>query len=344
MKRAIIKSMLIITLLLLMSVVSYALTSGAGELTLVLEYNNSPLRNIDLSIVRVADASESGKRIVYTLTSDFAGCTVDLGDLSTENNIAMSGVLSRHVRINNISVTTATTNSNGTVKYTNLEPGLYLVMMSANSRYVMTSVVVPVPMVENDGFVNYLVTAYPKIEPIPEDTEPPDTNPPDTDPPDTDPPDTDPPDTNPPDTDPPDTNPPDTNPPDTNPPDTNPPEETTGPPEETISPPEETTESPPQETIYVEGIGELTPTEVDGVYMIIGEDGVPLYYMYDDDLGEWIEVDEFGVPLGSLERPAGELPQTGLLRWPVPVLTGSGMILTAAGVIVTGRGKKRDED
>lgn len=353
MKHTVIKSVLItIILVLLMSAASYALTSGSGELTLVLEHNNSPLSNISMSIVKVADAGESEKTIVYTLTSEFRGCRVNPNNLSTENNIAMSATLSGYVRNNNISVTTATTNSKGTANFKNLDPGLYLVMMQSNTRYIMTSVVIPVPIIEDDGFVNYIVIAHPKTEQIPEPPNPPEDT----------------------------SNPSEeiTKPPEettklpeetTKSPEetTKQPEETTAPIEETTGPPEEITE-PPYETTapepitesesetltpastYVEGIGELTETNVPGVYVNIGDDGVPHYYMYDEDLGEWIEVDEFGVPLGSLESGSGsgagaeELPQTGLLRWPVPVLTGSGIILTAAGLIATGRGKKRDED
>ncbi|MDR2356116.1 MAG: hypothetical protein LBE16_07960 [Clostridiales Family XIII bacterium] len=58
--------------------------------------------------------------------------------------------------------------------------------------------------------------------------------------------------------------------------------------------------------------------------MIFDEDGVPLgEWRYDHETGEWI-FDEFP-PLSGL------LPQTGLLRWPVPALAVSGMILFAIG-------------
>jgi hypothetical protein len=57
--------------------------------------------------------------------------------------------------------------------------------------------------------------------------------------------------------------------------------------------------------------------------MIFDEDGVPLgEWRYDPELGEWV-FDEF--------PPLADLPQTGQLRWPIPVLSLSGMILFILG-------------
>jgi hypothetical protein len=57
--------------------------------------------------------------------------------------------------------------------------------------------------------------------------------------------------------------------------------------------------------------------------MIFDEDGVPLgEWRYDPELGEWV-FDEF--------PPLADLPQTGQLRWPIPVLALSGMILFVLG-------------
>jgi hypothetical protein len=106
--------------------------------------------------------------------------------------------------------------------------------------------------------------------------------------------------------------------PPTDPPPEDPPPVVT-PPEET--PPEET---PPEETPPSSGPGEPPP-------MIFDEEGVPLgEWRYDPELGEWI-FDEF--------PPLAALPQTGQLRWPIPVLSLSGMMLFILGWVMR---RKRD--
>jgi hypothetical protein len=42
--------------------------------------------------------------------------------------------------------------------------------------------------------------------------------------------------------------------------------------------------------------------------------------------------------------PLGFLPQTGLLRWPIPLMSISGALTTACGVMVVKRAKKEDDD
>jgi len=69
----------------------------------------------------------------------------------------------------------------------------------------------------------------------------------------------------------------------------------------------------------------------------------------------YIELDEDGTPLGRWEPaddgedefwifeemvPLGELPQTGVLRWPVPVLSLSGLLFIALGAIMNRRGRQ----
>ena len=59
---------------------------------------------------------------------------------------------------------------------------------------------------------------------------------------------------------------------------------------------------------------------------------------YDDyDPPEEYEVPEEEVPLD--EYPPGDLPQTGALRWPIPILAGTGGIMLTTGAILN---RKRD--
>ena len=43
-------------------------------------------------------------------------------------------------------------------------------------------------------------------------------------------------------------------------------------------------------------------------------------------------------------RPISRLPQTGQLRWPVPVLAGMGLVFLLIGWILSKRQEKRNED
>ena len=72
----------------------------------------------------------------------------------------------------------------------------------------------------------------------------------------------------------------------------------------------------------------------------------------------FIELDPDGVPLGQWDPkdddpgslifdpfpPLANLPQTGQLRWPIPVLSCFGMLMAITGVIVVKRHEKNEEE
>ena len=82
---------------------------------------------------------------------------------------------------------------------------------------------------------------------------------------------------------------------------------------------------------------------------------VPLDRLIPDGDG-YIELDEDGIPLGRWEwspddevwlfeqfPPLAELPQTGLLRWPIPVLLSAGLLMTAFGAVLVKRPGEQQE-
>ena len=73
--------------------------------------------------------------------------------------------------------------------------------------------------------------------------------------------------------------------------------------------------------------GKLTLNE-DGSYTEFDENGTPLGTWYPNDDDTWTFQDL--TPLGDT---AAILPQTGVLKWPVPVLAGSGLVLVLCGYI-----------
>jgi LPXTG-motif cell wall-anchored protein len=81
--------------------------------------------------------------------------------------------------------------------------------------------------------------------------------------------------------------------------------------------------------------GTLVPNE-DGGLVELGEDGTPQgEWRYDEESGEWIF--EPIVPLVPL-------PQTGMLNWPVPVMSGLGVVCFSAGFVLLKGNRKRDEE
>ena len=72
-----------------------------------------------------------------------------------------------------------------------------------------------------------------------------------------------------------------------------------------------------------------------------------------DGNGGFIELDDDGIPLGTWHwcpdeevwlfdemLPLGDLPQTGLLNWPIVVLLISGILMIAFGIFIVKRSKE----
>jgi len=85
----------------------------------------------------------------------------------------------------------------------------------------------------------------------------------------------------------------------------------------------------------------------DGTYIEYDSDRTPLgTWEYNPDTDEWEFLPFDDMPLSPIDIEASEfkvLPQTGMLRWPIPVLTAAGTILLIFGsfIIATGRKRKR---
>lgn len=352
MKRIIFRTVCALTLLLLLSVVSYSLTSGAGEITFIAEFDKSPVNNLNLAIVRVADATENNGQIEYMLTSAFAGINVNFNKMGDpDENKTMSLALVGRVKANNITTISKKTNASGKAVLTGLDPGVYLVFMpdSAGNAYVMTPVIVPVPIMEEGGFINYLLAVSLKLSPTTTTTttttttETPTTKSPTTTTTTTSTTTTSTTTTTTEETTTTTTTTTTSEAPTTTTEETPNPSTSTTTTTTTTEAPTTTTETaPPTTTTYVEEIGDLEETPVPGVYVHVDEEGEPHYYVYDEELEEWVETDENGIPLAGL-TPEEELPQTGLMRWPVPILSGSGLLLLSTGLVVLPKGRKRDK-
>jgi hypothetical protein len=97
--------------------------------------------------------------------------------------------------------------------------------------------------------------------------------------------------------------------------------------------PEPTPEPEPGPTPPVEDGHDLVPGP-DGRYIEMDENGVPLgEWRWDEPTEQWI-FDEY--------PPLAEMPQTGQLRWPIPVMAVAGMVLFAIGWAIK-RGQEANE-
>ena len=97
-----------------------------------------------------------------------------------------------------------------------------------------------------------------------------------------------------------------------------------------------TTTTPPTE-------GNLVPDE--NRHIEFDSDGTPLgEWTYDDEEGTWVyeEFDDDEL-LFEEETPLGDLPQTGVLRWPIPFLCALGGVTMTSGLFVLTKGKKKNE-
>ena len=123
-----------------------------------------------------------------------------------------------------------------------------------------------------------------------------------------------------------------------------PPPESSSPPPESSSPPPESSSPPP----YI-------PPPYIPPPVVIPPPPVPTGEMNSlvEDGDGWLEFDEDGVPLGRWELdpetgewifdafpPLGEMPQTGVLRWPIPWLSGTGTLLIGFGCVINRKGKR----
>ena len=171
MKRIILGVVVALWALCMLPAVSYGVALGKGDLTIAMKYGNTSLTGLNIAIYQVADITETGGKLEYTLTSAFSGSKVTFNDLSTEANIAISAKLDTYASANQIPMTAnKVTDNSGNAEFTGLNAGLYLVTYADRSKeaYVITPFLVSIPTQNADGKSwNYILTAYPKAEPTP---------------------------------------------------------------------------------------------------------------------------------------------------------------------------------
>ena len=148
---------------------TYAMDSVPSSLTVVMEYDGSPLKGVNVAVCRVADAKVEKYDVVYEATQDFTGAEADFTDLTKQKNIALAAVLDVYASAHDITMSVKATDSAGKAAFAGLSAGLYLVAQrdGANSRYIIAPYLVAVPGAGASGDQwNHDVVSYPKTEPV----------------------------------------------------------------------------------------------------------------------------------------------------------------------------------
>lgn len=162
-----------------------------GSLTLTASYGATPLVGAPFKLYLVAEHDGASD---FALCGEFAGSSVDLSDLSTAGKLAQAALdLERWAGEKEIApLTQQNTDSSGSVSFTSLAQGLYLIggvtHQQGSHRYQSAPCLISLPSLDGStGVWELNVTAFPKFErsgtsggdPTPTPTEPDTPTPPD---------------------------------------------------------------------------------------------------------------------------------------------------------------------
>lgn len=145
-----------------------------GTLNVTMRCEGTAIPGGSLTIFRVGEVCEDDGNYSFATTGKFVESGVSLEDVESAD---LAAALAKFVADNKLEGETKNIDFMGTVKFENLELGLYLVVQNtpAEGYFAAEAFLVSVPMLE-DGVYVYEVDATPKVEleKAPEPTEEPD--------------------------------------------------------------------------------------------------------------------------------------------------------------------------
>lgn len=175
MKKRIVSALLALMVLCFAAMAVYALEvpdlSRTGSIHVALTYEGESVPGGSITLYRVAEiAVENQSDFSFRYVDSYADCGVDLSDLHSAETAAG---LARFTGENAIQGLTGTIGSNGTITFTELELGLYLLVQNtpAPGYNPITPFLVAVPNYTGDSY-EYDVNASPKVDLEPAPTEP----------------------------------------------------------------------------------------------------------------------------------------------------------------------------
>ena len=154
--------------LFLISITAVSALDEVGSITVNLEEGKkgTSVKNVELELIKIADIINGQ----YLLINDLQDTGVNLNTLKTAEDMKNAAhTISKDTVSKNIGGTRKTTNDYGTVKFDQLEKGVYLLQATDINKYeniVSTLISVPVFNNESKNSMNYDISIVPKHSPV----------------------------------------------------------------------------------------------------------------------------------------------------------------------------------
>lgn len=157
-------ALMLLSLLALSASAEVVDTTKRGSISVQMKHNGKAVPGGELTIYRVAEINGAA----YWYLPDYASCKESLSDLHSSR---LPAALAALVKAKELEGTVGQIDQNGSVKFPDLETGLYLIMQTkaAEGFNAVNPFVVTLPGVKN-GYYIYDVDASPKVELEPEET------------------------------------------------------------------------------------------------------------------------------------------------------------------------------
>ena len=154
--------------LFLISITAVSALDEVGSITVNLEEGKkgTSVKNVELELIKIADIINGQ----YLLINDLQDIEIDLNTLETAEDMKNAAhTISKITVSKNIVGTRKTTNDYGTVKFDQLENGVYLLQATDINKYeniVSTLISVPAFNNESKNSMNYDISIVPKHSPV----------------------------------------------------------------------------------------------------------------------------------------------------------------------------------
>ena len=154
--------------LFFISITAVSALDEVGSITVNLEEGKkgTSVKNVELELIKIADIINGQ----YFLINDLQDIEIDLNTLETAEDMKNAAYTISKITVSkNIVGTRKTTNDYGTVKFDQLEKGVYLLQATDINKYeniVSTLISVPVFNNESKNSMNYDISIVPKHSPV----------------------------------------------------------------------------------------------------------------------------------------------------------------------------------
>ena len=154
--------------LFFISITAVSALDEVGSITVNLEEGKkgTSVKNVELELIKIADIINGQ----YFLINDLQNTEVNLNTLETAEDMKNAAyTISKITASKNIVGTRKTTNDYGTVKFDQLEKGVYLLQATDINKYeniVSTPISVPAFNNESKNSMNYDISIIPKHSPV----------------------------------------------------------------------------------------------------------------------------------------------------------------------------------